>query len=284
MSKILILGSGPAALAAAEIVQTLGYVPTIISKKAKSPIFGCQYLHAPVPGLIGPQRVWDDEFYIDCADVTYSLVGGTPEEYKKKVYGDRWDGKVSPEDLEMDHLAFDLRATYDYLWAKWSPLVIDHEITDYAGLEQFVIKDSSGTMSLAEYDLIISTIPRTVWKQPGDTFSKIEAWAFGDAPGIQEVPFKPESDNTIICDAGTNPSWYRLARVFNHTTIEWPDGKKPPLAGVSKLTKPLAYHPGNIWNDTNGEHWLHIGRYGEWKKGVLLSDTFEQVFNRVIDL
>ena len=104
--KAAILGVGPAGLtAAAAIIRGGGTVDLFAKELQQSKLYGCQYLHEPIPGYTVTPPV----------DVLYTLIG-TPGEYKRKVYGKDWDGSVSPEDLDEDHKAWDIRQTYNYLW------------------------------------------------------------------------------------------------------------------------------------------------------------------------
>src|SRR5215472_7502892 len=104
--NVAILGCGPAGLAAATAAVNLGRKVLIISNSSKpSRQYGCQYLHAPVPGY---------------ESVHHTVVGyhlnGTAEQYRAKVYGDKWEGRVSPEDFIGEHEAWDIRETYRHMW------------------------------------------------------------------------------------------------------------------------------------------------------------------------
>ena len=49
--RVVILGCGPAGLAAAKAATDLGRETVIVSQSdLPSMLYGCQYLHAPVPG------------------------------------------------------------------------------------------------------------------------------------------------------------------------------------------------------------------------------------------
>src|SRR4051812_44452720 len=78
---------------------------SIVSRKGKSALYGGQYLHQPIPVLTQGDPI----------TVGYTLRGSS-DDYRLKVYGPMWSGSVSPEDLEGEHTAWDIRATYDELW------------------------------------------------------------------------------------------------------------------------------------------------------------------------
>lgn len=250
--KIAILGCGPAGLMAAHAAVLEGHEVTVISKRRKSEMFGAQYLHKPIPGLP------------DVSDgiVTYLLQGGTHEEYRLKVYGHEFGGKVSTEEFGEPHDAWDIRDTYGLLWdlhfarirpAEWNRHN-KHVLT-----EQIVVN----------HDLVISSLPRTVLCFNSDhKFLSKTIWAVGDAPerGVF-TPFKV-GNMTVVCNATPETGWYRASTIFGYSTVEWARTKKPPIEGVSPVVKPLT---------TDCDCWpmiKHVGRYGRWEKGVLSHSAF----------
>lgn len=252
--SVAILGCGPSGLMVAHAAAMNGWNFRIYSKKRKSRLFGAQYLHQPIPGMTeGPAAV-----------VQYHLEG-TPEEYRRKVYGDAWDGSVSPEDLTETHYAWDIRSTYDRMYAAYEDEIIDVEIDP-----KFALHTSLTGFNAVGHDLVISTVPRKLWAGPGDQFLSQKVWAIGDAPELgQETPFRP-ADNTVLCDGTKDVGWYRASNIFGYCTIEWPERTRPPLDGVSLVEKPLTH------NSTAASDFIHLGRYGAWEKGVLTTDVFDQ--------
>ncbi len=253
--SVAILGCGPSGLMVAHAANMLGWNFRVFSKKRKSQLFGSQYLHKPIPGISEePATV-----------VTYHLEG-TPEEYRQKVYGPSWDGTVSPEDLDHDHYAWDIRSAYDKMYSNYEEQIVNCEFKNVNGgfwYNQIVLKS---------YDLVISTVPRKIWAEPGDVFASTKVWAIGDAPELgQEAPFRPHDFN-IICDGSEDVGWYRASNVFGHCTIEWPERTKPPIPRLALVEKPL-FH-----NSTAASDFHHLGRYGAWQKGVLTTDVFDQAF------
>lgn len=251
--SVAVLGCGPSGLMAAHAASLLGWNFRVYSKKRKSRLFGSQYLHKPIPGMTDSPA----------ATVTYHLEG-TPESYRRKVYGPSWDGTVSPEDLEHDHYAWDIRQTYDKMWATYCSEVVDVEFGDRVGGFWY------NQAVLEAYDLVISTVPRKLWAAPGDEFFSSRVWAYGDAPDLgQQTPFRPR-DFTVICDGTKDVGWYRASNIFGFCTIEWPEDTKPPLEGIALVEKPLTH------NSTAASEFIHLGRYGAWQKGVLTTDVFDQ--------
>lgn len=264
MKSVAIIGCGPTGLMAAHACAVSGISFRIFSKKRKSFLFGSQYLHEPIPELIEES---------EGRPVRYINVG-TPEEYRRKTHGKWWDGIIAPEDFETEHTAWNIREAYDRLWIKYGRGVNDAVVVDGA----LLVDGVNWMKEIAAHDLVISTVPRNLWAVEGDEFRYSEGWALGDAPehGVF-VPYDL-TDNTIICDGSAEVHYNRLSKVFGYTTVEWPahtdmnvaaDGLPKP----SKFIKPLAFVPSTI-RENQTSNWLHVGRFGAWRKAVLVTDAW----------
>jgi hypothetical protein len=240
--RVVILGCGPAGLVAAHTAYSLGADFTILANRQKSKLYGCQYLHGPVLG-IGAQST----------RVRYLLRGST-DGYRRKVYGDSWEGKVSPEDLGQHHRAWDIRQAYDSLWSIYGDFVRQcHITTHYAA------------RLVADFDLVISSIPAYVVCSGNHNFHSRLIRADGSAPWKSDMP--ELSDNTVICDGNPAVPWYRASKVFGHSTIEWPeDGDQGVL-----VRKPLTTDCDCL------PQILRVGRYGAWDKSKLVHQVAADV-------
>lgn len=255
--RVAVLGCGPAGLMAAHAAKVCGGRVDIYSRRRKSELYGCQYLHAPIPGMTDVAPV-----------IVRYMVHGDIDSYQAKVYGDTWDGKVSPEDLVGEHDAWDIRRTYDNLWREYGGYVHGTELS--AGwLGNFMEVDAR------KYDIIISSVPRSVLCAGDHRFDYQSVLALGDAP--ERGVFVPDRlpDNTVLCNGLDIPSWYRASKVFGYATLEWPIGATLPDALVklepSRVGKPLS-HNCDCWPEL-----MHVGRYGRWEKGVLSHTAFQDV-------
>lgn len=239
-----------------------GYDVTFYADKTgKSTLYGCQYLHAPIPLPSGSGR-------IPQTNVEYKL-NGTADEYRQKVYGTKWQGSVSPEDLEGEHHAWDIRATYD---------VLCKEIIRRKNVMLHQVKVTANWLSLntgplSEFAHVISTIPAPALCQSPVMLSSQEGHLFTShtikAMGSKER--RPSLVDLVQCDGTWDVPWYRSASVFGYQTIEWPRGiyHSAPADAVT-VRKPLSNdcccHPEII----------RMGRYGTWTKGVLVHHVFEK--------
>lgn len=264
--RVAILGSGPAGLMAAAAVShghdwTSGpYDIQIFSAGGRSPLYGAQYLHAPIPG-------YTDNRYPSAKRPISYILRGEPDQYRLKVYGPMWDGTVSPEDLDETHNAWDIRQTYEALWKEYERNVNEIHM-DPAGMRLLV----DGRTAYGAFDLVINSIPRPALCAEGHQFASTQIWAAGEAPelGIDLDRFRCDP-NTVICNGEENPSWYRLSNIFGYKTVEWPEHIKPPLPSAALVTKPLKTNC-DCWPDV-----LHVGRYGKWQKGVLSHHAYQEV-------
>lgn len=250
--KVAVLGCGPAGLMAAQAAADADAEVIIYSKARKSHMFGAQYLHRVIPGITDIDN---------CVSVDY-LLQGSVDEYRRKVYGPMWDGKVSPEDFAGTHHAWDIREAYDRLWEIWEGRIEDVTI-DPAGLHN---------LSGYGFDAIINSVPLDSLCPMGHTFGFTTIIAAGDAPelGIKLPYYCP--DNTVICNGDDAPSWYRLSNIYGYKTVEWSaDIGRVPIPSASTVRKPTFTncdcHPGVI----------RVGRYGTWSKGVLSHQAYYDV-------
>jgi hypothetical protein len=257
LPKVYVFGCGPSGLVAAHAAWAAGFDSvTVLSRGRKSQLWGCQYLHGPIPGITPLEPH---------VQVSYVL-NGDADGYRRKVYGPEYDGTVSPEDLEVDHSAWDLRRTYDELWKRWTPHIVDVPIINGKQAAEFM-------PDFLRNDIVISTIPRpALCADRKHNFDVQYAWAMGDSPD-QQIPVSPPEDNMVVCNGEPDVGWYRVSKVFGYGTVEWPwrNGRRPPFEGVAQVEKPISTDCVCLPDV------LYVGRYGKWQKGVLVHQVFEEV-------
>ena len=277
--SVAVLGAGPSGLAAAHAAAAFNEV-TIYSRTkfqdplmnrkvgwepVKSELYGAQYLHEPLPG-------------IDCglsSNLAVQFIGNA-QGYSDKVYGKDYRGPVSPAQFEKDHPAWDIRKAYDDLWSFYSDRIVGAEFDRYNFPD--VVSDLR-----QNHNLIISAIPRRlVCINPEHEFKSQMVYAIGDAPALGvRNPIHCEPD-TLVYNGSPDYGWYRKAKIFGHSTAEWPqnpDRPKPPITGLVSVEKPLS---------TTCDCWVNkgvrfLGRYGAWKKGILVHHVFRAAVGAVAD-
>lgn len=265
MSKVLILGCGPAGLMAAAAAEAAKHEVVIVGKKRKSEMYGAQYLHMPIRGY-SPDTGFE---------VKYLLLGSA-EEYRRKVYGDA-RVSVSPEDLAENHEGWDIRSTYDRLWLRFSDRI--QNVVFNSGMEvNMYLEVIRANEHIAGVNHFISTIPAPLLcVNPAHAFPSQNVWAIGDAPerGVF-CPITQADLNTVLCSGTKDNSWYRTANILGYRTAEWPENKRPPLSDVSLVRKPI---------NTNCDclPFVHrMGRYGKWQKGVLSHEAYYETLGGLL--
>lgn len=253
-----VLGAGPAGLLAAHAATTKGYQVKVFSKPdfsgqvAKSELFGCQYLHSAIPGVTGAK-----------GEVVQYKLEGPVDGYRRKVYGDNWNGPVSPDEYgpEEEHYAWDLRTAYDLLFDVYCNLMRPIELSP------------ASMNNLRQDAYVLNTIPAPALCRDVENhkFVSQQVYAMGTTtPSVYDcIPVQVPS-MTVVCNGHRDTGWYRAASVFGYSTAEWPGGKRPPLHGIAAVSKPLSTDC-TCWLN---ERTLRVGRFGKWEKGVLVHTAY----------
>lgn len=248
MSDVAVLGCGPAGLLAAHAAEQCGHKVRVISKKRKSVIGGAQYLNEAIPGLTDPTEP---------DSLVRFIKWGTPEVYAKKVYGSE-EAHTSWTNYDQEfYPAWNLQAVYDMLWGRYERDIFNFDI------------DTETMMDAIEnYDVIFNSVPaRAVCIEPEEhRFDCREVWIESD---IGNGP----RNMTIIYNGLPGDLWYRGSTVFGHSFLEFAHERN---GNVLRVQKPLK---------TNCSCWIHetvrIGRYGEWRKGVLVTDAYHAAMDHL---
>lgn len=252
---VAVLGSGPAGLFAAWGAEQLGHEVSIFSQGQKSTMYGAQYLHAEIPGL-------------DCGrmETIHYYLKGEPDGYRRKVYGDEYEGPVSPVSLAGFHNCWDIRRAYDSAWERYSDRIWPAQITP-KWLANWT----------PDADRIIWSIPLQAqcWQLGAHRFSATEVWAQGDAPDLGRYCSVTVEPFTVVTNGEDSPRWYRASNVYGHRTAEWPLNPKPPVSGLARVVKPIS-NACDCWLKIGDAPVLRVGRYGRWEKGQLSHDAYFQ--------
>jgi len=243
--NVVILGCGPAGLLAAHAAYVLGGKQAnikIISLKRKSPMAGAQFIHKPIPGIRIPSGLVDFKKW------------GNKEGYAKKVYGDpnhpcSWDN--FPAGM---FPGWPMRLIYEWLWERWEDKIVDMRVTIHA-LEE-IERDG--------WDMMISSIPLpTLCENPEHTFDASTVFIHSQEREI--------SGNVVVYNGKDDNAFYRCSSLFGHFAMEWGESQEPNLPYIA-IQKPQR-------NDCDCRaSWIRVGRYGKWKRGVLVHHAYEEVY------
>lgn len=248
MSKVLVLGCGPAGLIAAHTAEMLGADVTIYSRKIPSPIYGAQWIQEPIPEVTTKNPDGEIQF----------VMLGTREGYAEKLYGDpmRDSGWT-------DHLAepvkpgWDIRAAYQWLYHRFEPFIIEKELD----------AEEMRRIEWDSWDYIFNCVP--LWNicenyREGHVFEKYKVLIQPSHPAEQNI-------NRIIYNGRKEDQWFRSSQVFGvDGGYEYPIDAN--VENATMVRKPLR---------TNCNCWMprviRIGRYGAWDMNGLVHDGFHVV-------
>jgi hypothetical protein len=252
---------------AAHALRQLNINFHIYSKHRRSEMFGAQYLHKPIDGLSEQPPV----------QVKY-LLEGDADSYKEKVYAQELSRveSTSPQDLQGEHPAWDIREAYYKAYRRYSGQI----------LQAPNLQPSDVRMILAGglYEAVISTVPAPVICEKGHNFNSVEILAAGDAPerGVVVPGCFDCPPDTVICNGDPAELWYRQSNVFGQRTVEWPIEAswkrhldRPNHRIVEGVEAAIVKKP--IDKDCDcfaGEPLIRMGRYGKWQKGELAHQAY----------
>ncbi len=249
--KVVVLGCGPAGLLSAYAVEEAGHEVTILSKKEPSWIGGAQYLHRPVESLTG----------IAGHRLRYLKLGDR-DGYAEKVYGDRSAPCSWAEFGERDEIyGYPLQPVYQRLYNMYESK-ISNVVVGPLSIERLV----------DDFDLVISSIPRPALCRLGvggvHTFRSRSIAIKDQFAGL-------DINNLIVYSGRPEDSWYRMSNLWGHQSVEF----AAPATGLANGVKPLG-HDCDCHRDFD-ERLLFVGRFGRWEKGVLISDAYGEVRERI---
>lgn len=267
--KVGILGCGPSGLIAAHTADALGHDVTVFSQSdIPSYIAGAQYLHAPVPGLHNSEQ---PDTYIRITKT------GSKQGYARKVYG-RDDAPVSWELYDREtYPAWNMRDAYKRLCDVWLPRVVPVTLN----ARKVAQAASQGVLEGRGLQALVSTVPLKAicgMPKPDPMMGIYNQHAFiSQKVYIVQYEDRHNGDPSFIVYNGEKaPAWYRRSVIFGTEALEWSSaGPKPPIDELTTIRKPLATNC-DCHASTNIPVLLH-GRYGAWRKNVLVHDVARDV-------
>lgn len=255
--RVAVLGSGPAGLFAAEACKADGHEVRIFSRDLKpSPMSGSQYLHQAIPGLTSEEPSGSVHFW----------KVGTRYGYAEKVYGDP-DAPCSWDLFPTGELpCWNLKNVYLKLFKSWygsiSTVEIDKKFLDYLEQKRDI------------FQMVISAIPcPVICENSSHRFESARVWFESHQHKDSQL-----GENYIYYSGDPRDSWYRSSYIFgsgwwefgSHTMTGQTEQRvlRNISTKVFEGKKPL---------DTNCDcrpRMIRVGRFGEWKKGILTHHAF----------
>lgn len=243
--SIVIVGCGPAGLLSAWAAEQHGLHPIILGGKepTKSVIQGAQYLHSAIPGLTSPEEAFT---------VRYKKVGNA-KQYVHKVYQKNIPTSLSSWwKFSMEHEAYPLHEVYDRLWEHFKGGI---QATAFNASMAPAYKKMTGRNVICSAPL--PSIVNTEFDFQTETVVVVSGECEEDV-GYNEIVYYGDTEHRA----------YRSSNILGHKSIEYPGHEI--LTGGVYVTKPLRA----VGTRPDGVDL--VGRYGRWRKGVLVDDAYTE--------
>jgi hypothetical protein len=271
--RIAVIGSGPAGLLSAWAAIRAGYyVEIFTNRKAPTMQTGAQYVHMNIPGITSSD---------EAQPIQYSHIG-TAEGYAEKIYG----GALAPDEtswykFEGEVPAWPMSEVYQRLWKYFEDVIIEAPV-DLGRLEQIARHNFA----------VFSSMPLNVLLDPSQKASgHFKTEMVFTYPKMVTPGYKIGRAPNVIVYNGAGAGWYRQSRIFGKEWTEWPQrmgleaiqaeitryGHEYNSLAMWQVAKPVVCTlPVNLLLPPNVRL---IGRYGQWRKGVLVHDAYVETTN-----
>lgn len=245
--KVIVIGAGPAGLAAAHAAVGLGAEVQVLAPKRMTPQNGPLLLQRPIPAI---NRDHPD------GTIHQVVIGGDIEDYRYKLYGDI-NISINGNILRPQYHAWRHKETYDRLWALYRDLITECWVID---VDLQHMHESA--------DLVVSTANamNLCMNIAHDFISKQVAVT-------PEFSHPGQPDNTIIFNADPKVPWVRSSRVFGVPVTEWPKENAPEGARI--ITKPIST------DCTCFPHVLRTGRFGAWRNETWVDTAYWDTYSAI---
>jgi hypothetical protein len=250
--EVIVLGAGPAGLAAAHAAVGLGADVRIISPKKKTPQRGPIMLHRPIPGINTEQPT---------GYVAQLVIGGSILDYRLKLYGDV-NISINGDILDPGFSTWPVPEAYDKMWELYSGLIENRMVSTW---EVDILE--------RQCDMMVSTAPLPDLCRWPDKhwFSSVPIALFFHT----SYPNQPE--NTVIYNAYPDIDWVRSSSIFGEKVTEYkPEDvpRKPDLTIHKPLATNCDCHP----------YVLRTGRFGKWRNETWIDHAYHDTRNALISM
>jgi len=229
--KVIVLGCGPAGLAAAHAASGLSADVRIIAPKSQTSQNGPIFLNTPIPGISTdhPQGY-----------IRQFVIGGSIVDYGVKLYGDVNISITRDGHLRTGIHTWSIQEAYDKMWGMYASLIEDREV-----------KPDEVDDLVAQADLVVSTAPLNKLCEAGHDF------IYQPVAMVFHSSYPGQPENTVIFNAYPEVPWVRSARMFGYETTEFMV-ENIPAEPYRIVKKPIRT------NCTCHPRVLRVGRFGTW--------------------
>ena len=265
MTRVAVVGCGPAGLAAAHAAHGHGASVTIFSPGEPSPQAGPLLLQRPIPGITTSHP----HGYIK-----QLVIGGSILDYRYKLYGDI-NININGNILQPGYAAWDHFAAYRAMWDLYMREDGDRvrRVTcQFSGPGLAEISRSG------EWDLIVSTAPLNRL-----CFNWDHEFTSAAVVVTPRAEYPDQPDDTIIFNAGDEYPWVRSSRIFGNEVTEWLPGTQLTshaiaLPGSRTVRKPIS-------TDCNCFPMVLLtGRFGSWRNETWVPDAYYDTLTALVSI
>jgi hypothetical protein len=252
--SIVVIGCGPAGLAAAHAAVGLGCRVEVFAPKSKTPQKGPLLIQRPIPGINT-----DHPF----GTVRQIVIGGSILDYRYKLYNDINIG-INGDILQPFYHAWNHQVTYDELWRRYSGLIHD-----------CLIRPDEMNLLPNYADLVVSTAnARNMCdRHPYPPEYGGHEFISAEVLVTPRASYPDQEEDTIIFNAGDEFKWVRSSRIFGNEVTEWLPGTE--IDGARKIWKPISStcdcYP----------RVLRTGRFGAWRNETWVDTAYWDTYNAV---
>jgi hypothetical protein len=251
--KVIVIGAGPAGLAAAHAAVGLHSEVTILAPAKMTPQEGPLLLQRPIPGINTDHPDGTIQQYV---------IGGSILDYRHKLYGDINIG-INGDILVPQYHAWKHRETYEKLWNTYSTYITDYKLTPRE--MRAIHRDA---------DLVVSTASAK------DMCTLDHNFLFKEVAVTPDYSYPDQPDNTIIFNAAKEPAWVRSSRVFGVPVTEWALHDTLTEQGLPSnariIRKPISTDCDCYPNI------LRTGRFGAWKNEVWVDTAYWDTYGAIV--
>lgn len=248
---VVVIGCGPAGLAAAHAAVGLGCDVRIIGPRQKTPQRGPIMLHRPIPGINTEQP---DGY------VRQIVIGGSILDYRLKLYGDV-NISISGDILDPGFHTWEVPRAYAKMWCKYEHLIED-KMLEPPEIEQLT-KESS---------LVVSTAPvPSLCKQIHEhTFHSVSIAL------VFDTSYPDQPDNTVIYNAYSNLTWVRSSSIFGARVTEY---KPEDISGPDLIIRKPLFTTCNCHPKV-----LRTGRFGKWHNETWIDHAYYETRTALVSM
>jgi hypothetical protein len=256
--RVVIIGCGPAGLAAAHAAFGLGCDVVIYAPKQKTPQRGPLLIQRPIPGI--------NVSHPD-GSIRQFVVGGSILDYRYKLYGDVNIG-INGDILKPVYHACRHQETYDQLWRRYK-----HAITDR------IVSKLEMTRIDRDGDLVVSTANAMLMcdRYPYPAENGGHEFVSAEVAVTTMASYPNQPDNTIVFNAGTEYPWVRSSKIFGAEVTEWLANDEMPVY-ARLIRKPIS-NTCNCYPKV-----LRTGRFGAWRNETWVDTAYWDTYEAIVSM